>query len=138
LLTPMPHVPWGFKRESLYLKDGVLYGKMDIEWDGEYQEPPVDLPQDGQFKEPYELEFLLNSPDSTKVGVVKLSMTNFSQSGASLETFYKELPPFDGTSSAKIAAKENGSTLIEYLLFAFLGGLILNLMPCVLPVISIK
>lgn len=138
LLTPMPHVPWGFKRESLYLKDGIIYGKMEIEWDGEYQDPPVELPKDGEFKKPYELDFLLNSPDSNSVGVIKLKMTNFSQGGASLNNFYKDLPAFDGKSSAKITAKENGSTLIQYLLFAFLGGLILNLMPCVLPVISIK
>lgn len=138
LLTPMPHIPWGFKRESLYLKDGVIYGKMDIEWDGEYQDPPVELPSNGEFKTPYELEFLLNAPESTKVKVIKLKMANFSQGGAALTSFYKDLPPFDGTSSAKIVAQENGNTLIQYLLFAFLGGLILNLMPCVLPVISLK
>ncbi len=32
----------------------------------------------------------------------------------------------------------NGGLLIQALLFAFLGGLILNLMPCVFPVLSIK
>ena len=33
---------------------------------------------------------------------------------------------------------DNGSTLIQALFFAFLGGLVLNLMPCVFPVLSIK
>lgn len=33
---------------------------------------------------------------------------------------------------------EKPKTLLEYLLFAFIGGLILNLMPCVLPVIALK
>jgi len=30
------------------------------------------------------------------------------------------------------------TTILKYLLFAFLGGIILNLMPCVLPVLSLK
>ncbi len=33
---------------------------------------------------------------------------------------------------------EKTKTLWEYLIFAFIGGLILNLMPCVLPVIALK
>lgn len=33
---------------------------------------------------------------------------------------------------------ESSSSLLKLLLFGFLGGLILNLMPCVLPVISLK
>jgi thiol:disulfide interchange protein/DsbC/DsbD-like thiol-disulfide interchange protein len=36
------------------------------------------------------------------------------------------------------AATSPASGLAKYLLFGFLGGLILNLMPCVLPVISLK
>jgi thiol:disulfide interchange protein/DsbC/DsbD-like thiol-disulfide interchange protein len=35
------------------------------------------------------------------------------------------------------SAKESGG-LLQFLLFGFLGGFILNLMPCVLPVISLK
>ncbi len=37
-----------------------------------------------------------------------------------------------------IASEEKTFSLLTALLFAFLGGLILNLMPCVLPVLSIK
>ncbi len=36
------------------------------------------------------------------------------------------------------AAPASGIGLLEALLFAFLGGLILNLMPCVLPILSMK
>ena len=35
-------------------------------------------------------------------------------------------------------ATNDGSALAKFLLFGFLGGFILNLMPCVLPVISLK
>lgn len=44
------------------------------------------------------------------------------------------------TSTPNVSAKEppEKHSLILLLLFAFLGGLILNLMPCVLPVLSLK
>ncbi len=37
-----------------------------------------------------------------------------------------------------IASEGNNQSLASYLFFAFLGGLILNVMPCVLPVVAIK
>lgn len=36
------------------------------------------------------------------------------------------------------ASPESGKSLAKYLLYAFIGGLILNIMPCVLPVIALK
>lgn len=38
----------------------------------------------------------------------------------------------------RLDEKGDFSTILKYLLFAFAGGLILNVMPCVLPVLSIK
>lgn len=35
-------------------------------------------------------------------------------------------------------AKNEGSLIFLYILFAFLGGILLNIMPCVLPILSIK
>jgi cytochrome c biogenesis protein CcdA len=136
-LTAFPQTPWGFKRESLYFKEGTLYGKMDIEWDGEYQEPPLPLPVDGKFERPYELKFLLNLPGSQKVSIIVLNIENFSPSTPTLDEFYKNLPPFKKGLPA--ATKQEGaSSILNFMLLAFLGGLILNLMPCVLPVISLK
>jgi len=43
-----------------------------------------------------------------------------------------------GEKTAETKNKPQTSTILTILLFAFLGGLILNLMPCVLPVLSIK
>lgn len=43
------------------------------------------------------------------------------------------------TETAPLEEKESGGTNVVYfLLLAFLGGIILNIMPCVLPVLSIK
>ena len=41
-------------------------------------------------------------------------------------------------SAATISARSNSGSLARFLLFGFIGGFILNLMPCVLPVISLK
>ncbi|NOS71631.1 MAG: hypothetical protein HOP33_17110 [Verrucomicrobia bacterium] len=46
-----------------------------------------------------------------------------------------EKPMPAATSSA---AAKGGNSLAMYLLYAFLGGMILNIMPCVLPVIALK
>lgn len=138
-LTPFPHSPWGFKRESLYIQDGALYGKTEIEWDGEYQEPALPLPEDGKFLNPYDLQFLLNAPDTDKVSIVHLKLENFSLAAPALKDFYKSLATFDGQKTLdQPSSIAGGTTLLQYLFFAFLGGLILNLMPCVLPVISLK
>jgi thiol:disulfide interchange protein DsbD len=44
----------------------------------------------------------------------------------------------DSASATISAASTSASELLKFLLFGFLGGFILNLMPCVLPVISLK
>lgn len=136
LLTGFPQAPFGFKRETIYHKGDTVYGKMDIDWDGEYQDPPVALPANGNFPETYELRFLLNAPGSTAVNVITLPIKNFSAATTALDDFYKDLSTSQKTASVEAPPMEGG--LFRYLLFAFLGGLILNLMPCVLPVISIK
>ena len=40
--------------------------------------------------------------------------------------------------TSTVAAPESGQSLARMLLYAFIGGLILNIMPCVLPVIALK
>ena len=53
------------------------------------------------------------------------------------KTISLEIPIKKNEIKVEIKPKENNS-IIKYLLMAFLGGLILNIMPCVLPVLSIK
>jgi thiol:disulfide interchange protein len=47
-------------------------------------------------------------------------------------------PPADAGATATTAASGPAKSLPLMLLFAFIGGLILNIMPCVLPVIALK
>ncbi len=135
-LTAFPKPPFGYKRESLFFKEGTLYGKTEIEWDGEYQEPPVALSAEGNFPKAYDLDFLLNAPGSTKVEKVTLKIKDFSLASPALDDFYKSLGGGDKKVSAVSPLAEG--KIFKYLFFAFIGGLILNLMPCVLPVISLK
>ncbi len=46
--------------------------------------------------------------------------------------------PTPGPSAASASAPNEAGGLLKFLLFGFIGGFILNLMPCVLPVISLK
>jgi len=139
LLTPFPNVPWGFKRETLYVKDQTFFGKTEVEWDGEYQEPPIELPNNGQFTNNYKLKFLLNLPGEKEVRVIEIEPKNFSLASQTLDNFYQDLSKYDDTASVTSKKQNvNFSNFLKYLFFAFLGGFILNLMPCVLPVISLK
>lgn len=142
LLTAFPLPPFGYKRESLYVEGDTLYGKTEIEWDGIYQEPPFNLPANGSFPNTYELSFLFNQPGVSRVDKITLKIKDFSLASPSLDQFYKKLTPFGGAdkvgTQALTTSTESDMNLFQYLLFAFLGGLILNLMPCVLPVISLK
>jgi thiol:disulfide interchange protein/DsbC/DsbD-like thiol-disulfide interchange protein len=48
------------------------------------------------------------------------------------------MPMAAGDSASSSGGSEGIATLLGYMLFAMLGGLILNLMPCVFPVLSLK
>lgn len=135
LLTSFPMNPFTFKRESVYFKDGVLYGKTTIDWDGEYLDPPVALPENGKFAQNYQIPFLFNPPGKGDVTVVNLTFSDFSVGSEALDQFYKSLEAATPPQSTENAG---AATFVTYMILAFLGGLILNLMPCVLPVISLK
>jgi thiol:disulfide interchange protein len=138
LLTGFPHAPWGFKRETLFYKDNTIFGKTEIEWDGEYQDPPLALPESGNFTVPYKLDFLFNDPFDKKVKVVQLSIKDFANASKTLDDFYQGLPPIENATKEVKTSLDKSSNFLKYIFFAFVGGLILNLMPCVLPVISLK
>lgn len=155
VLTPFRQSPLDFRREEIFQdKENNLYLKMPIDWDGRYQTPPKELPLDGKFQEPLVLRFLFANPRTQKVEVVEKSFSEFStQAFEGLESFHgmltalnpideSEQPTWDKSEvSLEETALETAPMskgLMSFLLFAFLGGLILNLMPCVLPVISLK
>jgi thiol:disulfide interchange protein DsbD len=148
LLTPFPVSPFTFVHEELYRdKKGNIYAKFPIDWDGEYTEPEVPFPADGKFKSPYELKFLFADPVTQKINVIKKSFTEFNLTvSQSSNDFLKMLNPISSAKAAGEKPKEptaapvekKEGSLLYYMLFAFVGGLILNIMPCVLPVISLK
>lgn len=136
LLTPYPHPLLGFSKEKLYQdrEQNIVHGFIEVSWDGEYSEPPVTLPELGELSPPLSLSFLAQIHGAS----IKVS-PEIHHFKIMEETRFNELTnlsPFksDNTSSQS----ENPLSLIQVILFALLGGFILNLMPCVLPVISIK
>ncbi len=155
VLTPFEQSPLDFRREEIFQdKENNLYLKMPIDWDGRYQTPPQELPADGKFENPLTLRFLFANPRTQKVEVVEKTFSEFStQAFEGLENFHgmlTALNPIDDSNQPTWDKSETSleetvletpavsQGLISFLLFAFLGGLILNLMPCVLPVISLK
>jgi len=149
LLTPYPHSLLDFKREKLYRdKKGHYYGRFSLDWDGEYSEPAVLLPKNGTFESPLEISFLYNDPELKTFAIIKKSFENFDLKGdLELSKLLETMSPYDPLSKNKVSIPQKESlegksgpeeSLWTFLLFAFLGGLILNIMPCVLPVISIK
>ena len=125
-----------FKHEETFYdaETKTLYGRTYIDWDGAYAEPEYPLPLDGVFKELLKTKFLLRHDKEAPPLLINKSFTQFSLTGdKSMESFFAKL-----ANKKEMAVKTTSKGLMLYLLFAFLGGLILNLMPCVLPVISLK
>ncbi len=76
-------------------------------------------------------DFKVSDPDSLK-GIL---VSSYGWRGKDTEKALEVMIPF----AEKVGgAPEENSTILLALLFAFIGGMILNLMPCVLPVLSIK
>ncbi|MFZ4712082.1 MAG: thioredoxin family protein [Bacteriovoracaceae bacterium] len=146
-LTPFPMKPLGFKREELFYqaKSGKVLGKILIDWEGEYQDPEMPLPKSKKFLSPISMRFLLTMKGSTSVIESKFSEFKDDKSmdqaylGADLVSptgaTQKKTPVLNDANSV---TENSQQSLLYFMLFAFLGGLILNLMPCVLPVISLK
>lgn len=144
LLYPYPLIPFDFKHESLSKGEaGSLHAQMPVLWDGDYQEVPVEFPKDGKFKKPYTLKFLLVDPITQKVSIIEKTFTEFKQETPAAvinQTPSTPIDPISGaeTKASNIVESPNTNSFVYYLVLAFFGGLILNIMPCVLPVISIK
>ena len=142
LLYPFPSAPFDMGHENLSIKDQAIEGLVEINWDGEYQTPPVELPKNGIFPRPYTIKFLLNDPVQRKVVAIEKKIDRFdlnpkivpqtstnSDFGAAASS---------GEKKSEILDNKSANSLYYYLVLAFVGGLILNVMPCVLPVISLK
>lgn len=143
LIYPLPSAPFNMGHENIIAKEDGLSGTVEVEWDGEYSTPPEDLPANGVFKKPHKLKFLFNDPVQRKPIIIEQTFKSFDLS-AEESTIVDSSPPKTQAPPStktmnKISMSVSGeSSLFYYLILAFLGGLILNVMPCVLPVISLK
>jgi len=148
LMYSFPSPPFDFQHENLIIKEASLSGIVEINWDGEYQNPQVALPTNGKFEKPYVLKFLLNDPVQRKVIVIEKKFDSFDITTPSQVPNDSVLPPVKNNLSNELssdfretqpsASFTTSNSLFYYLILAFIGGLILNVMPCVLPVISLK
>lgn len=143
LMYAFPQLPFDVKHENLTVGEGSLKGITEIGWDGEYQDPPIALPKDGKFKKPYTLRFLFSDPILRKVFVIEKKFQSFDLNEIEVIQKAEGTSPTNGSSlsgsAPSVVIKDVGTnSIVYYLALAFIGGLILNVMPCVLPVISIK
>lgn len=138
LLYAFPQIPFDVKHETLKVEANDLVGITEISWDGEYQTPPQDLPKDGKFKKPYTLKFLFNDPIEKKTIVIEKKFSSFDLNEIAVAAATTNEAPPAGPEATKTIVATSTNSIVYYLALAFVGGLILNVMPCVLPVISIK
>lgn len=135
LLTPFLAQPLNFRHFDF--ASGQF--TMDIDWDGQYIEPKEPLPTDGNFAKKYFLKFLWHQ-SGNKNSVLNLSIDQFTTlSQTEWDNLKKNQQNSEKTIQDNLTSNQNSKTsFILMLFFALLGGFILNFMPCVLPVISLK
>lgn len=141
LIFPYLQDPLDYKHEKKYYDPNTnsIYGIIPIDWDGEYEEPVWKLPSDGAFKRELSATYLFTAYEDEKAIKFDLDIEDFSPTGyESFQKFVKGLKPLSAKSIEQDSKSNSVESIFTILLFAFLGGLILNLMPCVLPVISLK
>jgi DsbC/DsbD-like thiol-disulfide interchange protein/cytochrome c biogenesis protein CcdA len=134
LLTPYLTEMFTYGHEIVGYDENLntLFGEIPIDWNGEYQEPPLDLPLDAIFKTPIPAKFLLRLQGEKGI-IFNTTFKSFSKGG--YETFHQQILN-SNQDSVEVPGSEY--SLFTMFLFALIGGLILNFMPCVLPVISLK
>ncbi len=141
IITPYLRPLFDYKHEEIYLdtQSNTIYGRMYLDWDGLYESPEIPLPQDGIFKSPLMAKYLIQYPNDTEAKIVTTEFKQFTLSGdAELTENFKKYQKLGEKTKVTPSTKKNEASFFYYILLAFLGGLILNLMPCVLPVISLK
>lgn len=141
ILTPYLRPLFDFKHEEVYLDQNTntVYGRIYIDWDGIFEDPEYPLPKDGMFESPLKAKFLIQYPKNEKPKIIEKTFNAFTLTGdKELSEQFKTFSKLGETKIVEKSVKPQSKSLLYYILFAFLGGVILNLMPCVLPVISLK
>ena len=122
-LVPLSTNQFHFNSEKLTIeKQQHLAGTMEGSFDGEYLEPPVLFPTLDDLQHKLWFTFLYQDPNT-------------------LQTFQltHQFQAANEASNVSATPKvQDNQFFWYYLFFALLGGFILNFMPCVLPVVSLK
>lgn len=140
-LIPFPNEVLSFKRESFKPNEGGLLFKMNADWDGDYLEPVYPFPTEEKLNTPLKLRFLYMDPNKPGQAFVfeKVFKEITLDKSDQFNNLYTALGTDDKSSSkSDTNNSDKKESLLYYLIFAFIGGIILNFMPCVLPIISIK
>lgn len=123
LIFPYPNTLLSWGKENLKKSQNQNLSTTSAHWSGEYLEPAIAFPINGVFTSPILSKFLYKSSN----GWVVIEKQ--------FDQFYNSIP---NDLLKEEASSESTSSVYLLLLFALLGGFILNFMPCVLPVISLK
>lgn len=127
LLYPFPTTPFAWGHHLLVENQSkITHIRFPIEWDGEYLEPEIPFPSSNKFDTPIKARFLFKN-QSQWIVIEK-----------SWDSFLEALPSNILNQEDQSLPSNSTLSLPLVLLFALLGGFILNFMPCVLPVISLK
>ncbi len=141
IITPYLFENFDYKHEEAYFdsNSNTLIGRIYIDWDGIYLDPPLPLPRDGIFENTISPKFLIQYPSNQPAKIIQANFKQLALSGDNaLTKTFKSLTSVLSIDKKKSDSENTKESLWYYILFAFLGGLILNIMPCVLPVISLK
>lgn len=139
-IYPFPTEPLSWKHEQLTTKSALTLSQIPADWDGQYSEPEIPFPKDGRFNRPLKIKLLVYDAGTDKIALVEKQFKSFSLAGTSgiKSLIGTKKKPLSQQSEPLTSKKAENVSLLTILFFAFLGGLILNIMPCVLPVISLK
>ena len=122
-LVPLTTNHFNFGSEKLTIENKQhLAGTMEGSFEGEYLEPPLAFPTLHDLQNQYFFTFLYQDPNTLQTFQLTHQFKSANQSSNILT------PP-------KVQALQS---IWYYMLLALLGGIILNFMPCVLPVVSLK
>ena len=122
-LVPLTTNHFNFGSEKLTIENKQhLAGTMEGSFEGEYLEPPLAFPTLQELQNQYFFTFLYQDPNTLQTYQLTHQFKSANQSSNILA------PP-------KVQAPQS---IWYYMLLALLGGIILNFMPCVLPVVSLK
>ncbi len=129
-LTPFPTFLITFNKEVVQKEDSILKGHLPLEWDGEYEDPEIPLPEDGKLNSPLTFKFVYHDSIKKRPVIIEKSFSSFQLD--------QPAQLIAATTEAKKMPPATSRSILIYIVLAFFGGLILNVMPCVLPVISLK